>query len=63
MGVAMVISRVTTPVFMAIVYFLLIMPTGIVMRALGRNPLTKGRNKESYWVSRTRTGSDLKRQF
>ena len=63
MRVAIAISRVTTPVFMAIVYFFLLTPTGLLMRVLGRNPLAKDGNKEGFWVRRTRSGSDLKRQF
>jgi len=65
MRLAHAISRVTTPVFMALVYFLLLTPTGLAMRALGRNPLRPRRTaeEEGYWVRRTRTGSDLTRQF
>ena len=63
MGVASAISKVTTPVFMAVVYFLLLTPTGVLMRVLGRNPLAKSVEGESLWVERSRTESDLKRQF
>ena len=60
------ISRVTTPVFLGIVYFLVIMPFGLVRRALGKNALVRPDSDGSYWVSRTPIPgprSDLTRQF
>jgi hypothetical protein len=65
MRLAYALSRVTTPVFMGIVYFLVITPTGIVRRSLGRSALRRTRTAPSYWVARdiaTRR-SDLERQF
>jgi hypothetical protein len=65
MGLAHAISRVTTPIFMAIVYFLTIMPIGLVMRALGKNPLRPRPRAGGFWVERAageRRG-DLERQF
>ncbi|HSA54461.1 MAG TPA: SxtJ family membrane protein [Gemmatimonadaceae bacterium] len=59
------LSRVTTPVILGIIYFLVITPTGLILRALGRNPLTTPRPDETVWTSRppgTRRG-DLRRQF
>lgn len=66
MGLAHAISRVTTPVFMGIVYFLVLTPTGLVMRLLGRHPLRREPEDDSFWIS-TRRGdrgtSDMNRQF
>lgn len=64
MGVAHAISKVTTPVFMGVVYFVVLTPVGVIMRALGRNALTTHRGRQSVWVSRgnNRT-SDLEHQF
>jgi hypothetical protein len=66
MGLALAISRVTTPVFMGIVYFVAITPTGLLMRLFGRNPLVRGTGTGSYFVDRSPGAgrhSDLKRQF
>lgn len=63
MGLAAVLSRVTTPLFLAVVYFGLIAPLGLVLRALGRTPLPRPRPGQSAWVPRTATTSDLERQF
>jgi len=65
MGLARVLSRVTTPLFLGVVYFGVITPTGLVLRLLGRHPLVGPREGESYFVSRPAGGrrSDLTRQF
>jgi hypothetical protein len=64
MGLAHAISKVTTPIFMGIVYFVVLLPVGLVMRLFGRNPLTTHHGAETVWVSRgeNRRG-DLERQF
>jgi len=66
MGFALLISKVTTPIFMGVTYFLVLTPTGLIMRLLGKNPMTRKVSGGSFWVSRTDEGrrrSDLKRQF
>jgi hypothetical protein len=65
MGMAHAISRVTTPIFMGLVYFLSIMPIGLIMRAFGRNPLSRKTHGDGYWVQRApeERRSDLERQF
>ena len=60
------LSRVTTPIFLGIVYFLVIMPFGVVRRALGKNALTRAQTARGYWVDRNPIPgprSDLRRQF
>lgn len=58
------LSRVTTPIIMAAMYFLAFMPIGLMMRALGRNPMVRP-NGDSYWVTRPEGGrrGDLTRPF
>jgi hypothetical protein len=65
MRLAHLLSRVTTPVFMGIVYFLVITPTGMVRRSLGRSALRRSRAASSYWVPRDPAArrSDLEHQF
>jgi hypothetical protein len=60
MGLARVLSRVTTPIFMGIVYYLVLTPIGLALRAVGRNPLQR---RGSGWVRRDQVRSDLERQF
>ena len=58
------ISRVTTPIFLGIVYLLVLTPAGILMRLLGRNPLRHDESETGYWIVRELGESgNLERQF
>ena len=52
MGLARAISRVTTPLFMGIVYFIVLTPTGLLRRALTKRTLGPPRSAETFWVTR-----------
>lgn len=62
MKLALAISKVTTPVFMAIVYFVVLTPVGLLRRLLASRPAAR----ESFWVPRAPgagRASNLERQF
>jgi tellurite resistance protein TehA-like permease len=61
MKLAHLISRVTTPIFMGIVYFAVLTPIGIVRRTFGRNPLVHEPDGGSYWIARTPVERERKR--
>ncbi len=65
MSLGHALSRITTPIFMAVVYFLVLVPVGLAMRAIGRNPLSRTAIKGSFWVARTEAEqrTDIARQF
>ncbi len=65
MMTAHAISRVTTPLFMGLIYFVLFTPVGLLRRALGRNALVRPRGARTFWHERPegRRRSDLHRQF
>ena len=64
MGLALAISKVTTPIFMGLVYFVVIMPMGILRRNLGQHPLRHRMCDDSYWVTcSSEKTSGLERQF
>jgi len=64
MKLAHLISKVTTPVFMAVVYFVVLTPAGFMARLFGHKPLIRKRSAAGYWVSRDSGSSgDLRRQF
>jgi len=62
MRLALAISKVTTPIIMGIIFFLVIFPIGLLMRALGHRPLQRPPG-DSFWVKREQGRSDLRRQF
>ena len=64
MGLAHVLSKVTTPIFLGVVYFVILTPIGLVMRAFGRRALKHPLQNDSYWVPLRSGGrSDLTTQF
>ena len=66
MGLAALLSKVTTPVFMGIVYFVFLMPVGCVKRLLRQNTLVHEPREGSYWIKRqpgTGSRTDMARQF
>lgn len=66
MGLALVLSRFTTPVLLGAVYFLAITPIGLVRRLAGQNPLRARAGSNSFWVDRelrARPRTDMERQF
>ena len=64
MAFAHAISKVTTPVFLAVVYFLVITPVALVMRLAGHRPLTHRERDGGFWQEPPSGGrSDLTRQF
>jgi uncharacterized membrane protein len=54
MGIAHAISKVTTPIFLAVIYFVVIAPAGFVLRLFGHKPLSPPRDAATYWVTRER---------
>ena len=62
MSLARAISRITTPIFMGIVYFVLLTPIGFLRRTLGKNPLVHRSEQNSYWISRTTVDASRARQ-
>lgn len=62
MRLGLLMGRVVSPVAIGIVYYLTVVPTGLIMRALGKNPMRLGFDKElpSYWIKREPPGPDPK---
>jgi hypothetical protein len=66
LGLGTALSRVTTPIFMGVVYFVVITPIGVLLRLRGRNPLTRHQRPGTVWVLRpveARSRRDMNRQF
>ena len=52
MKFALALSKFTTPIFMGIVYFLVVLPIGFLVRWLKGNPLEAAQVDGSFWVGR-----------
>ena len=61
----LLLGAVTAPVVMALLFFLVITPTGLIMRALGKDPLRQksGRSAVTHWIKRRESVGSMKRQF
>jgi len=64
----LLLHRVTSPIILAIMFYLLITPMGILMRIFGRCPIDKKFNAQlnSYWIVRDPPGPDpesMRNQF
>lgn len=64
MRFGLALSKVTTPIFMGIIFFLVITPFGVVARAVGHRPL-EPKASDSLWRPRPEGDrrSNLQRQF
>ena len=52
MGFAHALSKVTTPIFLGVLYFGVIAPAGFVLRLFGKKPLQPAKTTETCWVAR-----------
>ena len=65
MQLAHLISKVTTPIVMGLMYLLVLTPVGLLRRTFGGNPMVHEPHSGSYWKSRPagKRAGDLTRQF
>ena len=65
MLLARIISRVTTPIVIGVLYFLVLTPIGLILKLLNRDPLRVLQGATTMWHLRTGKArqSDLRRQF
>ena len=59
----LLLGRIVSPVIMALVFFCVVTPTGLIMKLFNKDLLKlKKKNKESYWIER-KSKSEMKNQF
>ena len=56
---------IVSPIIMGMVFFLVVTPTGVLMRILGKDLLKtrKVKNTSTYWIKRDKRQSTMKKQF
>lgn len=59
------IGWIVSHVLLAAIFFGIIMPIGLLLRALGRDPLSRkfDRSASSYWIARPPEATDSRRYF
>lgn len=64
MALALAMSKVTTPIIMGLLYFVVLTPFGIIRRTAGAHPLRHKAAGGTYWKSRDPSvHGDIRRQF
>ncbi|MCC7181517.1 MAG: hypothetical protein IT177_24275 [Acidobacteria bacterium] len=65
MQLAHLLSKVTTPIVMGVMYLLVLTPVGFLRRIFGGNPMVHAAHNSSYWKSRPegRRAGNLSRQY
>ena len=54
----LLLHRILSAVVLAIMFFLVVMPTGLLMRAFGKDFLRRNDSAESYWIKRDPPGPE-----
>ena len=59
------LGSIVSPIIMGVVYFIVVTPTGVFMRLLGKDLLktNKIKNASTYWIKRDKQHSTMKKQF
>ncbi len=60
----MFLGKFISPIIMGIVFFIVVTPTGLIMRAFKKDLLNlKKKDSKSYWIKRDKFNSDMRNQF
>ena len=59
------LGSIIAPIVMALIYFLTVLPIGLIMRLLGKDLLRQkiDKNAKSYWIGRREPMGSMKNQF
>ena len=61
----MLLGAIVSPIIMGIIFFLTVIPTGIIIRLLGKDLLHQklNKSKKSYWIQKIHSLDSMKNQF
>ena len=61
----LLLGKIVSPIVMSLVFFLTVLPTGIIMRLLGKDLLNRkiDRSATTYWVKREDPVGSMRNQF
>ena len=61
----LLLGFIVSPIVMGIVFFLVITPTGFIVKIMNKDLLNNkyDNKKKSYWINRTKTKNTMKQQF
>ena len=61
----LLVGSIVAPIVMTLIYFVTVLPTGLIMRLLGKDLLKQklDKNAKSYWIEREQPMGSMKNQF
>ena len=61
----LILGNIIAPIIMGIVFFVVVTPTSLIMKIIGKDLLNNkyDKNKKSYWIIRDKPKSTMKQQF
>ena len=60
----LLLGRIVSPVIIGVIFFLVVTPTALIMRLIGKDLLNlKFSKHKSYWIEKTGPKSKMKNQF
>ena len=58
------LGSIVSPIVMGVIFFVIVTPTSLIMKVIGKNLLNlKRNNKKTYWIERSEIKSKMKDQF
>ena len=58
------LGNIISPIVMGIVFFLVVTPTGLIMKLFRKDPMNLKKNKsDTYWIKKEKNLSRMKNQF
>ena len=59
------LGAIIAPIVMALIFFGVVTPTGILMKIVGKDLLNlkKKKDKKTYWIKKERLKSSMRNQF
>ena len=62
--IGILLGNIISPIVMGIIFFLVVTPTSLIMKILGKDLLNLKKNtKNSYWIEKKNQNSRMKNQF
>ena len=60
----LLLGNIISPIVMGLVFFLVVLPTGIIMKLLGKDLLNLKKSKQkTYWIQKNNQNSKMKNKF
>jgi|TARA_B100000470_G_scaffold210908_1_gene189410 hypothetical protein len=62
--IGILLGNIISPIIMGMIFFLVVTPTSLIMKILGKDLLNLKKNtKNSYWIEKKNQNSRMKNQF